>query len=499
MVAEKYFRMNGAEHREAVKPQVLILGGGLTGLATAYRLLELAGDKYKVTLLEKSATLGGQAISLKISDIVTDLGPHRIHTELPEIRNFLLTFLGQRIFSVKRRSRMWLCGKWLQYPPVLRELTQILGKGKMLNFALDYVLARATHLILRPKQLNYETAMLGLFGKSLYNFLLYPYTKKTWCLEPNRLSADIVHTRITATPGKFIRRLFRRQRCSKSTLTYDTTVSEFLYTDGGIQTLADAFADYILRHKGEIICQAEVIKINPGARLQCSFRAPSSPASSTETISADYIINTLPLTDFMQMLSDGSMPQSVKKSVESLKYLAMILVFIVVKKPRLSADSWLYFPEETTPINRAYETKNFQHTLGPPDKTLLCCEITCFRNDKTWNLPDDEIATQVVKALLPCALFTESQVLETSVYRLTHAYPVYELNYDSHLQIIWGYLKQFPRLLTAGRQGLFHHNNMDHCIYEGFKVAECLVHHPDNPAAFWYPSLKQFFRLRIID
>ncbi|MCX7766521.1 MAG: FAD-dependent oxidoreductase, partial [Candidatus Sumerlaeia bacterium] len=123
----------------APKPQVLILGGGLTGLATAYRLLELAGDKFKVTLLEKEATIGGQAISLKISDIVTDLGPHRIHTELPEIRNFLLTFLGQKIFSVKRRSRMWLGGKWLQYPPVLRELAHTLGKGKMLSFALDYI------------------------------------------------------------------------------------------------------------------------------------------------------------------------------------------------------------------------------------------------------------------------------------------------------------------------------------------------------------------------
>ncbi|MCX7766704.1 MAG: FAD-dependent oxidoreductase, partial [Candidatus Sumerlaeia bacterium] len=362
------------------------------------------------------------------------------------------------------------------------------------------IVARATHLLLRPRELNYETAMLGLFGKSLYYFLLYPYTKKTWCVEPNRLSADIVHTRITATPGKFIRRLFRRQRSSKSTLAYDTTVSEFLYTDGGIQTLADAFAEYILRHRGEIICQAEVTKINPGDKLQCYFRTPSfSSTSSTKVINADYIINTLPLTDFMGMLSDSPMPSSVKKSVESLNYLAMILVFIVVKKPRLSADSWLYFPEETIPINRAYETKNFQHTLGPPDKTLLCCEITCFRNDKTWNLPDNVIAKQVVEALLPCALFTASQVMETSVFRLTHAYPVYELNYNAHLQIIWEYLKQFPRLLTAGRQGLFHHNNMDHCLYEGFKVAECLVNQPENPAAFWYPSLKQFFRLRIID
>ena len=57
---------------------VVILGGGLSGLAAAY---ELARAGKKVIVLEKWNDVGGLARTIKVGKFSFDTGPHRWYTK----------------------------------------------------------------------------------------------------------------------------------------------------------------------------------------------------------------------------------------------------------------------------------------------------------------------------------------------------------------------------------------------------------------------------------
>lgn len=61
------------------------------------------------------------------------------------------------------------------------------------------------------------------------------------------------------------------------------------------------------------------------------------------------------------------------------------------------------------------------------------------------------------------------------IHRTPHAYPVYDLTYKSNLDTLMNYLDSFENLKTAGRQGLFKYNNMDHSIEMGLELAKNLL------------------------
>ncbi len=64
--------------------KIIIVGGGITGLSTAWKLSEKG---YKVDLIESDRSIGGLAKSIKIENYSFDIGPHSFFTEDKEIFN----------------------------------------------------------------------------------------------------------------------------------------------------------------------------------------------------------------------------------------------------------------------------------------------------------------------------------------------------------------------------------------------------------------------------
>ena len=54
--------------------KVLIIGGGITGLAAAYRLQQQAPDA-QITVIEKSERLGGKILTERVGGFVIEGGP----------------------------------------------------------------------------------------------------------------------------------------------------------------------------------------------------------------------------------------------------------------------------------------------------------------------------------------------------------------------------------------------------------------------------------------
>lgn len=74
--------MQGSEqHAHATPPHVVVVGGGIAGLAAAHRLL---GSGVRVTLLEASGRLGGKLMTGEVAGVQVDLGAESMLARRPE-------------------------------------------------------------------------------------------------------------------------------------------------------------------------------------------------------------------------------------------------------------------------------------------------------------------------------------------------------------------------------------------------------------------------------
>src|SRR5690349_23207077 len=66
--------------------RIVVIGGGIAGLAAAHRIIELAKEKslsIDLTLLEASQRLGGSIATEKVGDFLVEAGPDSFITEKP--------------------------------------------------------------------------------------------------------------------------------------------------------------------------------------------------------------------------------------------------------------------------------------------------------------------------------------------------------------------------------------------------------------------------------
>jgi protoporphyrinogen oxidase len=105
---------------------ILILGGGLSGLSSGY-LLSNAG--FTVNVFERDTTVGGLSKTVEKNGFRFDLGGHRFFTTDDKINAFVRALMGNELISVQRSSKIYLHNKYFDYP--LKPLNAVFGLGLM--------------------------------------------------------------------------------------------------------------------------------------------------------------------------------------------------------------------------------------------------------------------------------------------------------------------------------------------------------------------------------
>lgn len=474
------------------KQQAVIIGGGVAGLAAALRLAE--GDGYEALVLEREERPGGLARSLRFKGVSTDMGPHRIHTELPEVERLIESIAAPSLMTVQRKSHMYLNGHFLSYPPKPLAMARQLGLWQMMRFGMSFAWEK-----LRPKggPESYESLMRGAFGQALYDYLLRPYSAKTWKIDPDQIHADTARVRVSAgSLAKMVGRLIRPERKGG-----ETALKEFRYVRGGIETLVQHLVQQGEAQGVQMRLSTQVERLE----LDEACRVVAAECQGGGKVAGDVFLSTVPLprlvTDMLPDSHPGLDLAEARSAASGLQYLDIIFVCLIVKRKVITGDNWLYFPEPHLIFNRGYEAKSFDPGMSPGERSVMCLEITHRQGDSLSRESDESLKKTVIEQIATTGLFGADEVEEAVVYRLPYAYPLYTLDYAERLDRIFSVLRRIPNLVTLGRQGLFNHNNMDHSIFMGLRAAACLneAKSMEEASGRWYDEAGRFRLMRIVD
>jgi protoporphyrinogen oxidase len=235
----------------------VIIGGGLAGLAAAYRL----AGKDEIILTEKEPELGGMASSYKIDDYYIEKYYHHIFASDKELISLIEELgLGDRLEWLKGTTGYYFDGKI--YP--MNTPLEILKALPLMD------VIRLTWLVLKAKSIKDRTPydditakewIIDIAGESVYNNFFLPLLQSKFGDNKEKVSAAWLLGRVQ----------IRSNRGAKG--------ERLGYMRRGFAALIEEMAEYI-RNKGGIIKQGIVSHIEiagdsirgvvvDGTRIEC--------------------------------------------------------------------------------------------------------------------------------------------------------------------------------------------------------------------------------------
>lgn len=471
--------------------RTLVLGAGLAGLTAAYTIQRLDPDE-EVVVVEAHPYPGGLAATMEWQGCRMDLGPHRIYTEIPGIKEMIHNLVGGDLVCCRRTSQLYLQGKWMEYPLRPADCLRKLGLGNALGMAASAVAGRfssARKRVRKQTTVNYADYLQYRFGRKLREILFDPFAYKVYQTPPEELDAQIARVRLPR--GGFF------QTAIETLLGLNqSAVKTFLYPSSGMGLLANRLVEAITNNSGRVLLNQRVTRLRHTGGLVRSVDVQDSEGVR-QTLDADRMITTIPINDLVSVIEPRP-PQSVRQAADELFFADALLVYNLVDRQPLTNNCWMYFPDEDIIFSRIFELYHFSPLLVPDHQSCLCAEIPLAAADPRALMDEEDIKSRVWEDFQRTGLARNATCLDQVVLRVPKAYPIYRLGYAEHLGCIFDYLAGLGNLVSTGRNGLFHYNNCDHTMEMGRLSAENLLDQTTDPAA-WYQSRDQFDRFRIVD
>ncbi len=441
---------------------VVIMGGGPAGLTAGYAL---ARAGWAVEVFEQGHQVGGLARTVARDGFRFDLGGHRWFTKKDELNAFLIDLLQDELLLVNRISRIYFDGKFVEYPLRAKNVLAKIGPATSVRALGDFVLAQAGQALGRQPPRSMEDAYVAQFGRTLYELFFRRYSEKVWGKACAELSADWVAQRsrglslLTAV----------REAVKRSDQQVESLVERFMYPRGGFGRISERLAEEIERFGGRVHLGRRVIGVRQAHHRILGVQV--TDGRKTQFVEGDAYISSIPMTELVWAL-EPKPDAGVLRATEALTYRDLITVHVMLDRPQVTNDTWIYVHDPRVSFARLHEPRNWSPALAPEGKTSLVLEVFCDAGDGVWERSDASLCEQVVEEVAKYLGFiSPAEVLGAFVVRSRDAYPRYGLNYREAVDTVKAYLRSLRNLEIVGRGGTFRYNNTDHAIETGLLAA----------------------------
>lgn len=461
---------------------VVILGGGVAGLATG---LELVRRGRRVTVIEKGREVGGLARTLSkrtpAGEYRFDIGGHRFHSHKPEIIGWVQQLMGTDLLLVPRISRIYLShdergrGKFVDYPLQFPGALSIFSPPQAARILGSYAAATVRYrLDGSVPDISFEDWVVRRFGRALYEVYFEPYTEKVWGIRCDELSADWAAQRISLPSlSEAVKRAVHPGSAPPATI-----ISHFWYPRLGFGMIPDQMCREIERLGGRVLREATVTRVVPNEPARenphTGFTVGFVDDSGTQTLLADRLISSIPLNFLLDAMSPETGSREVARRLQ-LRYRDIILIYLALKLPRVSDDSWTYFPGRHLLVGRTHEPRNWSAEMAPEGRSSLAAEVFTSQGEEAWLQPDEVLVQRAADDLIGTGFLPAGALDQGWVHRIKFAYPVYDIGYADKLSQVRDFLAQWQNLHLVGRTGSFRYMNSDGVIEDALRLSDYLT------------------------
>ena len=443
-------------------PSVIVIGAGPAGLAAAH---ELTRGGLTPLVLESAGAVGGIARTEIHAGCRFDIGGHRFYTRNAEVLSLWRRTLGPDLRTVRRLSRIHYGGQFFNYPLRLLNTLHNLGPVESSLMLLSYLKAK-----LRPARdaETFEQWVTTRFGSRLYQRFFRTYTEKVWGMSCRDIRADWAAQRIgDLSMTKAIRGALVGRRDAR------TLIGEFLYPTQGAGMMWRRFESAVIDRGGEVRVGHEVVGLHhEDGRVRSAVVRRGDRAVQ---IPADSFISSMPLTELVARLRPAP-PPDVRAAAAELRHRAFILVGLVVDRPQLFPDNWVYVHSPNVRVGRVQNFGNWSPAMvHNAAVSPLGMEYFCDVHDDLWGRSDAELIGLAERELAALGLARGGEIIDAVVVREPKAYPVYDRHYRRNVAVIRDHLRTLDNLQTIGRNGMHRYNNQDHSMLTGILAARNLL------------------------
>ena len=456
----------------APNTSVVCIGAGPAGLTAAYLLSQ---QGVNVTVLEQDPVyVGGISRTETYKTFCFDIGGHRFFSKSREVEDLWTEILGEDLLQRPRKSRIYYRKSLFDYPLRASDALQKLGPIEAARCVLSYARSR---LLPVPQPRNFQDWVTNKFGRRLFEIFFRTYTEKVWGMKCTEISADWAAQRIKGL--SLTKAIWHSLRPPKQGQPRDkiikTLVDSFRYPRRGPGMLWEAAADQVVRHGGEVLLGRRVLAIEQGLGGNWSVIA-SNLDGAEERFDCDHVISSMPMRELVPALRP-QLPVAAQQAAERLRYRDFLTVALVVKDRKLFDDNWIYIHDPSVKVGRIQNFRSWSPDMVPQEGVnCYGLEYFCFEGDGLWRSSDKDLIALATGELIALGLAEATDIVDGTVVRQPKAYPVYDENYQAHVDAIRQALDaNCPNLHLVGRNGMHKYNNQDHAMMTAMLVTRNIV------------------------
>lgn len=183
------------------KKRIAVIGSGITGLTTAYRIkqrIEQYNLPFELIVLESSIQTGGKILSLKIGENYFDLGPQAIDTRSPEIMELIreLELQDQVIYSTNGKQDIYFFDKLYHFDfPTYKGIPARkldIMKYDVLTFQgkMNFLKGTTAKHSMSFKEYTISQYLRSRLGTEMSEHVVEPYFSKVFASDIDRLGIE---------------------------------------------------------------------------------------------------------------------------------------------------------------------------------------------------------------------------------------------------------------------------------------------------------------------
>jgi protoporphyrinogen oxidase len=447
---------------------VVVIGAGPAGLTAAY---ELGKAGHPCTVLEGTDVVGGISQTVVRDGWRFDIGGHRFFTKVRQVEALWHEILPDEDFMLRpRSSRIYYRGDFFDYPLKPFAALRTLGIIEAIRCGLSFLWVR----IKPPKdKTTLEGYVVANYGWRLYGHFFEAYSTKVWAVPPSEISAEWGAQRIKgmtlwSAVWEPVRAKFAGQRGKDKQVT--SLIEEFQYPKFGPGMMWERCHELVEAQGSKVVFDSPVTKV------------PRNEAGATHVVAggssyeADHVISSMPFNLLLKAM-DPPPPAEVIAAADDLRFRDFLSVALVVPADKVAwTDNWIYIHDPEIKTMRVQNFGSWSPHMVKDGHNVLGLEYTVQEGDEWWTASDEELVEKGKQELEALGLMKASDVEAGYVVRMPKAYPVYDEDYRTNVDVLRAWLEaNVPNVHPVGRNGMHRYNNQDHSMFTAMLTVENLL------------------------